>query len=263
MDRYSDLGPRETSLAAKKAGVRPPRLLPVPAPLRQAGPWALQSLPPHTRAHADRTHTHSSPATFRLDLVKADAPHSSPRGPQGLVLGIPVLSRLPAPACAWHHGAAVQPADGRGRGAPLALLSSQEKGSRSPKRLPLAVAVAGPDRSPQGPPCHPLPSESPPPLPPPCRREDGCSGRSAARPRAQAGGAPTPASECSRRGRGAQVTGAACRPNARPGRQLLTSPFRAGGRWGTPSSRRDRAHICCLPPAPVLPVAGRRGRLDP
>lgn len=175
--------PRETSLAAKKAGVRPPRLLPVSAPLRQAGPLALQSLPPHTRTHADRTHIHSSPATFRLDLVKADAPHSSPRGPQGLVLGIPVLSRLPAPACAWHHGAAVQPADGRGRGAPLALLSSQEKGSRSPKRLPLAVAVAGPDRSPQGPPCHPLPSESPPPLPPPCRREDGCSGRSAARPR--------------------------------------------------------------------------------
>lgn len=177
-----NLGPGETSLAAKKAGVRPPRLLPVPAPLRQAGPLALQSLPPHTRTHADRTHTHSSPATFRLDLVKADAPHSSLRGPQGLVLGIPVLSRLPAPACAWHHGAAVQPADGRGRGAPLALLSSQEKGSRSPKRLPLAVAVAGPDRSPQGPPCHPLPSESPPPLPPPCRREDGCSGRSAARP---------------------------------------------------------------------------------
>lgn len=79
-------------------------------------------------------------------------------------------------------------------------------------------------------------------------------------PRAQAGGAPTPASECSRRGRGAQVTGAACRPNARPGRQLLTSPFRAGGRWGTPSSRRDRAHICCLPSAPVLPVAGKTGR---
>ncbi|XP_039698348.1 uncharacterized protein LOC120585895 isoform X2 [Pteropus medius] len=166
-DNYSDLGhlgnepPGQERRCAASPRLRPahdrPCLLPAPAPWRQAQPSAPAESGPHTPTHTDPKRTHSSPSACELDLVKADASHLSPRGPYGLVLSIPMSPQFTVPACACYQGAAVQPADSRGRGARFTSLGSQEKGSRSPKRPPLAVVAASPNRFPQGTALRPSP----------------------------------------------------------------------------------------------------------